>query len=237
MNKHTSICLVAGWLALCFAAPCVAQSATLANVSNADAINALRTALTQGASKAVAELGQQDGFMGNPDVRIPLPPALAKIDRKLRRFGLTAQADQLVLTMNRAAEAAVPQARELLVGAVKSMTIADAKTILTGGEDSATRYFRDKTEQALALKFKPIVAQATAKVDLARSYNSFAGTAAQMGLIDAKTANLDDYITSEALDGLFTMIAAEERAIRRDPVGQTSRLLQRVFELARPSTP
>lgn len=175
-----------------------------------------------------------NGFMGNPDVRIPLPPALAKLDRKLRRFGLASQADQLVLPMNRAAEAAVPHAKELLVGAVKSMTVADAKAVLTGGEDSATRYFRSKTEQALALKLKPIVANATAQAGLARSYDTFAGTAAQFGLIEAKDANLDAYITARMLDGLFKMIAAEERAIRRDPIGQTSRLLQRVFGLVKP---
>lgn len=210
----------------------LASAADLAAISKTDATSALRTALTQGATKAVGELGTTNGFLLNPEVKIPLPPQLQNAERLMRRFGLGPMADELITTMNRAAEAAVPEAKTLLVNAVKSMSVADAKAILTGGDDSATRYFRAKTESVLAAKFKPIVMQSTSKLGVTQSYNSLAGRAAQFGLLDAKAANIDDYVTAQALDGLFKMIAKEELAIRRDPIGQTSRLLRRVFGAA-----
>lgn len=201
----------------------------LTGITNKDATTALRTALTQGAGKAVDTLAQQDGFFGNPDVKIPLPQNLQKTEKTLRKFGLGFLADEAILTMNRAAEAAMPEAKTLLINAVKSMTLSDAKGILTGGPDSATQYFRTKTESALATKFKPVIMQATAKTGAVNSYNQLAGKAAQFGLLDAKSANIDDYVTAQALDGLYTMIAKEEQAIRADPVGQTSKILQKVF--------
>jgi len=207
----------------------VSGAVDLSAISKTDATSALRNALTQGAVKAVSELGKSDGFLLNPEVKIPLPPQLQNVERLMRRFGLGSMADELITTMNRAAEAAVPEAKTLLVGAVKSMTVADAKSILTGGDDSATQYFRSKTQTALAQKFKPIVAQATSKAGVAQSYDALAGKVAQFGLIDAQSANLDDYVTAQALDGLYKMIAKEELAIRSDPLGQSSKLLQRVF--------
>lgn len=201
----------------------------LTGITNSDATTALRTALTQGASKAVDTLARQDGFFGNPAVKIPLPQNLQKAEKTLRKFGLGFMADNLILTMNRAAEAAVPEARTLLVDAVKSMTLTDAKGILSGGPDSATQYFRTKTETALSTKFKPIIMQATAKTGAVKNYNQLAGKASQFGLLDAKAANIDDYVTAQALDGLYKMIAQEEQAIRADPVGQTSKILQKVF--------
>lgn len=201
----------------------------LTSITNKDATAALRTALTQGAGKAVDTLAKQDGFFGNPDVKIPLPQSLQKTEKTLRKYGLGFLADDAILTMNRAAEAAMPEAKTLLVGAVKSMTLTDAKNILSGGPDSATQYFRTKTETALTAKFKPIIAQATAKTGAVKSYNDLAGKAAQFGLLDAKSANIDDYVTSQALDGLYKMIAQEEQAIRADPVGQSSKILRKVF--------
>lgn len=209
------------------AAPALALD--LASISSTDASSALRTALTQGASKAVATLGQTDGFFGNPEVKIPLPKNLRKVEKLMRQVGLGAKADELVLTMNRAAEAAVPEARTLLVDAVKQMTLADAKGILTGPQDAATQYFKAKTEQQLAARFRPIVAQATAKTGVASQYNALAGKAAQYGLLTPESANIDDYVTAQALNGLYKMIAKEELAIRKDPLGQSSKLLQKVF--------
>jgi Protein of unknown function (DUF4197) len=206
-----------------------ASAADLSGFTKTDATTALRTALTQGATKAVASLGQTDGFFKNPEVKIPLPPALSKAAKTMRRFGLGDQADQLELTMNRAAEAAVPEAKTLVVGAVKSMSVEDAKGILTGGDDAATQYFRRKTQDAIAAKFKPIVAAQTQKVGVTRNYNALAGKAVEFGLLDSKEANLDDYVTQQALDGLYKMIAQEELAIRKDPLGQSSKLLQKVF--------
>jgi hypothetical protein len=181
----------------------LAHGDDLPGVTKNDAASALRTALTQGASRAVASLGQPDGFFKNPAVKIPLPPALEKAASTMRRFGMGEKADELELAMNRAAEAAVPQAKPLLVNAVKSMTVEDAKGILTGGDDSATQYFRNKTQDALATKFKPIIAQSTRKVGVAKRYNELAGKVSQFGLIDQKDANVDDYVTSQALDGLI----------------------------------
>jgi len=201
----------------------------LSSIASGDAVTALRTALTQGSTKAVAALGTQDGFLGNPQVKIPLPPNLRKAEKTLRKFGMGAQADELITAMNRAAEAAVPEAKTLLIDAVKSMSVQDAKTIISGGDDAATQYFRSKTSDALLKKFKPAVSQATSKVGLVNIYNNYAGRAARFGLISTQEANLDDYVTGQALDGLFKMIAVEEKAIRQDPLGQTSKILQRVF--------
>lgn len=204
----------------------------LSAITNSDATTALRTALTQGAGKAVTSLAKTDGFFGNPEVKIPLPQNLQKAEKLMRKFGMGAKADELVLTMNRAAEAAMPEARTLLVNAVKQMSLADAKGILSGAPDAATQYFRSKTEQQLAAKFKPVIMQATAKTGVVSQYNSLAGKAAQFGLLDAKSANIDDYVTAQALNGLFKMIAQEELAIRKDPLGQSSKLLQKVFGAA-----
>ncbi len=134
--------------------------------------------------------------------------------------------------MNRAAEAAVPEARTLLVDAVKQMSVQDVAGILTGGPSSATQYFRSKTSASLAARFLPIVRKSTEKVDLTARYNALAGKAAGLGLIDAKDASVETYVTQKALDGLFTVIAEEEAALRANPMGQASQLLQRVFTAA-----
>ena len=205
------------------------MSGLLSGISQQDQTSALRTALTQGAQAAVSKLGVADGFLGNAKVRIPLPGKLAKAEKTLKRIGLGSQTDALVTAMNRAAEAAVPEARTLLVDAVKQMSVQDATAILTGGKDSATQYFRGKTQDALAAKFLPIVKQRTQQLDLASRYNQVASQASSFGLIDPKDASVESYVTQKALDGLFTMMAEEEAAIRANPVGQASKLLQTVF--------
>lgn len=203
--------------------------AALAAISSQDKTTALRTALTQGAQAAVGKLGVVDGFLGNPEVKIPLPGKLAKGEKMLRTLGLGKQADELVTAMNRAAEAAVPEAKTLLVDSVKQMSVQDVTAILTGPEDAATQYFRRTTSEKLAAKFLPIVQKATAKVGVAKEYNDVAGKAAQYGLLDSKDANIESYVTQKTLDGLFVMMAKEEKAIRDDPVGQSSKILKRVF--------
>ena len=199
------------------------------DLSNRDVVAGLKEALNKGATNAVGKLGKADGFFGNDRVKIPLPESLQKADRTLRKIGMGKYADELVLTMNRAAEAAVPEARILLVNAVKEMSVQDAKAILAGGDTSATEYFRGKTSQKLAAKFLPIVQQATAKVGVAQKYNQLAGNAGRLGLIDESQTNLDNYIAQKALAGLFMMIADEEIAIRANPVEQGSKLLNKVF--------
>ncbi len=198
-------------------------------LSSADINSALKEALTQGADSAVAQLGQANGFFGNPALKIPLPASLQKAEKALRMFGMGAQADELVLSMNRAAEAAVPEAKPLLVDAVKNMTLEDAKGILTGGKTSATDFFRKKTETTLTERFGPIVKETTDKVGLAQQYNQFAGMAAQFNLIDKKQANVAQYVTQQTLDRLYTLIGEKEAAIRANPLQAGSDLLKQVF--------
>ncbi len=206
-----------------------ARAAGLGDISQQDSSGALRQALTQGASAAVASLGKPNGFLGNPKVKIPLPENLQKAEKLMRKLGMGKHADELIVTMNRAAEAAVPEAKALLLDAVKQMTLQDAKAILTGGDDSVTQYFQRTTSEPLTVKFLPIVRQATERVELAKKYNRYAKQAAKLGLLDKEDASLEAYVTDKALDGLFLMIAEEERAIRKNPLGQASSLLQKVF--------
>ena len=202
---------------------------SLSDLSNKDVVAGIKAALTKGTSQAVGNLGKEDGFFGNDRVKIPLPDSLQKVDRTLRNFGMGKYADELVLTMNRAAETAVPEARTLLLTAVKEMSVQDAKGILTGGDTSATDYFRRKTSDKLVAKFLPIVQQATAKVGVAQKYNQLAGNASRLGLMDENQTNLENYITQKTLNGLFLMIADEEIQIRAHPVEQGSKLLNKVF--------
>jgi hypothetical protein len=147
----------------------------LANISNKDQVGSLKQALGQGIETAVASLSKTDGYLGNPKVRIPMPENLQKLDNGLRRLGMGKYADELNVSMNRAAEAAVPEAKALLVSAVKNMSVTDAKNILMGGDNAATQYFRANTETALSGKFQPIVTNAMQKVQLAQKYDQFAG--------------------------------------------------------------
>jgi hypothetical protein len=199
------------------------------SIAPKDSVSGLKTALNQGASRAVAQLGAADGFLKNPKVRIPLPPALKKADKALRMVGMGGEADNLVVAMNRAAEAAVPEARTLLVDAVKHMSLDDARQILAGGDDAATQYFKRVSYDKLEQRFLPVVKQKTDHAQLAKQYNQLAGEAAKLGLLDAKDANVEGYVTRKALDGLFLVIADEERAIRKDPLGQSSKILRTVF--------
>jgi hypothetical protein len=215
--------LVAG---LAWSQPAAAQ---LDRISNKEAVAALKAALDKGAQRAVSSLGRTDGFFANPRVKIPLPESLQKAEGWMRRLGMGRYADELVLTMNRAAEEAVPEARTLLVGAVKKMTVEDAKGVLTGGDTAATAYFRRTTEEQLRAKFLPIVSRATARVKLAEKYNEYADKGVRIGLLSKQDANLDAYVTQKALDGLFLVIADEEKQIRQDPVGSASSLIRKVF--------
>ena len=215
-----------------FAALFVATSAHalgLADLTNKDASGGLKEALTQGAGKAVDQLGRTDGFLGNPKVKIPLPENLRKGEDLLRKLGMGKYADELETAMNRAAEAAVPEAKTLLVNSIKTMSVQDAKGILTGGDDAATQYFKRTTSGPLAAKFKPIVQKAMAKVKLADKYDEFAGKAAKLGLVKDEDAHLENYVTAKALDGLYLMIAQEEKTIRQDPVGAAGSLAKKVF--------
>ena len=215
-------------LAGSMAAVCT-RSAAGTTLTETDAASGIRTALERGAAAAVQLLGQPDGFLGNPKVRIPLPSFLNDAAKLLKLTGQQGRVDELVTAMNRAAEAAVPEARSLLVNAVRSMSVEDARGIISGGNDSASRFFATKTRTALTDRFLPIVKRATEKVALADKYNAIAGKAAGLGLLGQKDANLQQYVTARALDGLYLMIGEEEGEIRRDPIGTGSAILKKVF--------
>ena len=206
-----------------------AHALSIGDLSNAEAASGLKTALEKGALVAVALLGKPDGFLGNPKVRIPLPGYLEDASKLLKNFGQGRRIDELVTAINRAAESAVPMGKDLLVGAVRSMNVNDAKNILSGGDTSVTAFFAEKTRMALGVKFLPVVNQATEKIGLASKYNDFAGKAASFGLVKKEDANLQQYVTSKALDGLYLVIGEEEKKIRQDPVGTGSAILQKVF--------
>ena len=205
------------------------SSAGVNSLSNEEASGGLKEALTQGVGKAVGTLGAADGFFGNKEVKIPLPKSLKKIEKGMKLMGMGKQSDELVLKMNRAAEAAVPEAKALLVGSIKQMTLADAKGILTGPQDAATQYFKRTTSKQMGEKFLPIVTKATENVQLAASYNKYAEMGSKFGVVKKEDANIEQYVTNKALDGLYLMIAKEEAAIRKDPLGQASSLLKKVF--------
>ncbi|MCK9796779.1 hypothetical protein BK634_28070 [Pseudomonas chlororaphis] len=206
-----------------------ALALSLSDLSQGDASGGLKDALTQGAQIAVKQLGTPGGFSGNPDVRIELPGNLGKVAKKMKQFGMGDQVDQLEASMNKAAEAAVPQAQALLVDAVKKMTVSDAKGILSGGKDSATQYLDKSSREQIRAKFLPIVKQATDQVGLAKQYNSFAGQAATLGVLDAKSANIENYVTEQALNGLFEMIGKQEETIRKNPAAAATSLAKKVF--------
>jgi len=206
-----------------------AAALSVAELSNAEASQGLKLALEKGALAAVNLLGQPDGFLGNPKVRIPLPGYLNDAAKFMRTLGQGKRIDDLVTSMNRAAEAAVPMGKDLLVNAVKSMNVTDAKKILTGGSTSVTDFFAEKTRAPLGVKFLPVVTQATEKVGLAAQYNSIAGKASGMGLVKKDQATIEQYVTGKTLDGLYLMIGEEEKKIRQDPVGSGSAVLKKVF--------
>ena len=200
-----------------------------AGLSEGDAAAGVRAALERGALAAVALLGKADGFMGNPLVKIPLPGFLNDAAKLLTATGQGKKVDELVLAMNRAAEAAVPAAKPLFVSTVKAISVDDALKVVRGGSTSVTDFFATKTREPLSGKFLPIVTQATEKVSLAERYNAVAGKAAGLGLVKGDDANVQKYVTARALDGLFKIIGEEEKKIRADPVKTGSAILKKVF--------
>ena len=221
--------LISLLLCLLLSSPSFALS--LAELSQGDAASGLKQALNQGAKAAVAQLGRPGGFSSDPQVRIGLPGKLGKAARTMKLMGMGDQVEQLEASMNQAAEAAVPQAQALLLQAVQNMTLQDAKAILAGPQDSATRYLDKSSREQLRSRFLPIVRQATQQVGLAQQYNAFAGQAASFGVIDAQSAQIENYVTEQALNGLFKIIAEQEAGIRRNPAQAAGSLARKVFGL------
>jgi hypothetical protein len=204
-------------------------AAQLEQITSREASTALKAALEKGSLAAVANLGRTDGFFGNPQVRIPLPDSMQRAEKLMRRFGMGRQADELILALNRAAEAAVPEAKQLFVDSVRKMTLQDAKGILQGGDIAGTEYFRRSTEGQLRKRFLPIVQKATDNVGLAQQYERYAEKGVALGLVKKEDADLDGYVTQKALDGLFLMVAEEEKKIRKDPIAAGTSIIKKVF--------
>jgi hypothetical protein len=219
-RRHLTAALVA------LACPGRARAAA----NEGDAATGVRAALERGAVAAASQLGRSDGFLGNPQVRIPLPGHLESAAKLLRTLGQGRQVDELVTAMNRAAEAAMPEARSMLVNTVKALSIEDAlKLIRSSSPIAVTEFFAGKTRAPLGVKFLPIVTRATEKVKLAERYNTVAAKAAGLGLLKGDETNVQQYVTTRALDGLFLMIGEEEKKIRADPLGTGSAILMKVF--------
>jgi len=206
-----------------------AHAGALDMLSNTQATGGLKQALEQGAEAAVAQLGKKGGFLDNAKIRIPLPDALEKTRPVLQMLGKGEDLDNLQTAMNRAAEAAVPEARTLLVNAVKQMSVDDAKQILSGGDDSVTRYFEEKTRSALTDRFMPVVTAQTNRLALAGQYNKLAKKASKAGLLQDDEVSVERFVTAKALDGLYTTIAEQERAIRENPMQAVGSLAKQVF--------
>ncbi len=206
------------------------SQATQAVLSDSEILKGLKEALAQGTTKAITTLGRSDGFWSNALVRVPLPENIGKIEKTLRMFGAGPKVDQFHLTLNRAAEQAVPQVANIFGNAVRVMTIQDVRGILSGAPDAATEFFRRSTGDAIRAKFLPLVKSATAKVGVTQQYKGLSkkyGT--MMQLAGVPVVELDAFVTEKAMDGLFTTIAQEEGRIRADPAARTSEILQKVF--------
>ena len=198
-------------------------------------VGGLKEALGKGVQQAVASLGKEDGFLKDLNVKIPMPESLQKVEKTLRTLRQDKLADEFVTTINRAAEQAVPEAAAVLGDSVKQMSIADAKSIVTGTNNAATQYFRRTSETNLHTRFLPIVKAATEKAGVTSAYkrmtekagSGFGGLGG--GLLGNQAPDLDDYVTRKTLDGLFLKIAEQEKLIRENPVARTTDLLQKVF--------
>jgi hypothetical protein len=207
----------------------VAFAASLTDISDQEAGSGLKAALEKGGVAAVAKLGVENGFLNNDKVRIGLPSILEQAKPLLKMTGRGQQLDELVVSMNRAAESAVPLAKPLLINAVKSMSVADAKNILTGGDTSVTNFFKEKTAGPLAVKFLPIVKTVTDRSGLSAKYNATVAQVSKLGVVPAQQSTVEGYVTQRTLDGLYYMIGEEEKSIRRDPVSYGSQIISKVF--------
>ncbi|MBC7796138.1 MAG: DUF4197 domain-containing protein [Pyrinomonadaceae bacterium] len=213
---------------------------TSANVSDTEVSGGLKEALTNGVSKAVKSLGAENGFLNNEKVRIPLPKSLQTIEKGLKLAGQSKKVDEFNATMNRAAEKAVSEALPIFKDSLKQLTLTDARNILSGQEDAATQFFRRTSEEKLREKFLPIVKAKTDSTGVTAQYKGLIGQAGFLTKLGGKNGgdnnlDLDAYITSKALDGLFLLVAEEEKNIRKNPLKQTSTLLQKVFGIGKSS--
>ena len=236
-----AISVQAGWQDLLNELPDSAKDVLLSNdaadaagvtaISSEEMIAGLKEALNTASALAVNSLGEQGGFLDNPTVRIPMPEELSWIEKGLRQAGQQDMADEFVITMNRAAEQAVPLALDQFQSAIANLTVKDAEGILYGSEDAATKYFRKHSESTLRDEFLPIVQQTTSSAGVTSTYQDIMQKVGSFSsFLQPESVDLDQYVTDEALDGLFAVVAQEEKRIRDDPVARSSELLKKVFD-------
>jgi hypothetical protein len=200
------------------------------DLTNTEMVAGLKEALDKGTQFAVEKLGKPGGFLDNKKVRIPMPESLSWVESSLRTLGQDELADEFIVTMNEAAEQAVPEAADIFGEAVRNMSVEDAQAILTGPDDAATEYFRTHTEDALTERMQPIVEEATSRTGVTAAYKNMMSAAGGLSsMLPASSTDIDGYITGKTLDGLFLMIAREERKIRTDPLARSTELMQKVF--------
>jgi len=226
--------VLADWTKYLDAAKGVADTAGIStkdvDLTNTEMVAGLKEALDAGTQLAVDQLGKHGGFLDNKKVRIPMPDSLTWVESSLRTVGQNELADEFIATMNHAAEQAVPEAAEVFGVAIQNMSVEDAQGILTGPDDAATQYFRTNTESTLTDRMRPIVESATASTGVTSAYKNMMGSAGGLtSMLPGSTTDIDGYITTRTLDGLFLLIAEEERKIREDPVARSSELMQKVF--------
>lgn len=203
----------------------------VAGVDTETLIKGLKEALEVGSQRAIEEISQPGGYLDNANIRIPLPSGIDKVGSILRKYGLEKEVDKFENSMNNAAEKAAPHATKLIVDAVRNMSFSDAQKIYQGSDDAATQYFKQKTEGQLRELFQPSIQESLSTVGATRHYNDLASEAKEIPFVGDKVeVDLDRYVTEKALDGLFTMLAAEEKKIRENPTARTTELLKEVFK-------
>ena len=198
-------------------------------LTESEIVDGLKEALEIGTSKAVTLVSEKNGYLKSPKIKIPLPENVQKVESILRNIGFASKVDKFELSMNRAAERAAPKAKSIFWNAIKKMSFSDARQILKGPEDAATQYFRKKTSTQLQDEFKPIVNQAMSEVGVTQAYKSLDRKIRALPFTKSLSFDLDQYVTDKALDGLFLMLAEEEKKIRQDPTARVTDLLKKVF--------
>jgi hypothetical protein len=198
-------------------------------LTTAEVADGLKEALIKGISTGSDLVSQVDGYFKNAEIKIPFPPEVKKVEDKLRQIGLGGEVDKFVMTLNRGAEDAAREAKPIFITAIRSMTIQDAWAILRGENDAATQYLKRTTSGLLKEKFKPVIQTSLNKVNATKYYRDIVNRYNQIPLVQKVNPNLDDYATDKAIEGLFIMIAKEEKNIRANPMARTTELLKRVF--------
>jgi len=197
--------------------------------TEAEAGEGIKQALIKGITKGVSEVSQLDGYFKNPEIKIPFPPEAQKVESTLRDIGMDKQVDKVILTLNRAAEDAAVEAKDIFIDAIRQLTFQDAIAIVTGEKNAATEYLRNSTSQQLSQRFEPIIENSLEKVDATKYWGDAVGAYNKIPFVKRVNPDLEAYVTQKAIDGLFVMVAREEQAIRENPVERTSEILRKVF--------